>query len=209
MKGKLILLLGVALLFSGGKAFAQDSESGKAEVSLDYSYVAYYPASPFAKWHSLNGGGGSFAYFWLNLIGVKAEFEGYASNTTHFMIPVGVPGVPAGAYNVQGNLFTYMFGPVLQPRKNKFAPYGQVLFGAAHTNLYSNLYTAVGKVGGAPSNNAFAMTAGAGFDIRINKTFYFRPAEFDYLLTNFNNKFIAGNRIQNNFRYLAGITIRF
>ena len=208
MKGKLIGMLCAALLF-GGSAFAQDSDSSKVEVSLDYSFVSFYPASTYAQRHSLNGGGGSFAYFWMDLIGVKADFQGYASNTTKFVVPAGIPNLEPGTYNVQGNLFTYMFGPVIQPRKNKFAPYGQVLFGAAHSNVYSNLFNAAGISGSAPSNNGFAMAAGAGIDIRLNKTFYFRPGEFDYLLTNFNNKFLAGNRIQNNFRYLAGITIRF
>lgn len=208
MKGKLIILLGVTLLL-GGESNAQSSDSKNAEASLDYSFVSFYPASAYANRKSLNGGGGSFAYFWKELIGVKAEFQGYASNTTHFVIPPGVPNVPAGTYNVQGNLFTYLFGPVIQPRKSKIAPYGQILFGAAHTNVYSNLFNAVGKVGATPSNNGFAMAVGGGIDIRINDTFYFRPAQFDFLLTNFNNNYIAGNRIQNNFRYLAGVAIRF
>jgi hypothetical protein len=208
MKGKLIILMGVALLF-GGKASAQDSQPKRAEVSVDYSYVSFYPASSYGNRHSLNGGGGSFAYFWEDLFGVKADFQAYASNTTHFLIPPGIPNVPGGSYSVQGNLFTYLFGPVIQPRKTKFAPYGQVLVGAAHTDVYSNLYTAYGKVGAAPSSNGFSMAAGGGLDIRLNDTFYFRPAQFEYLLTNFNNRNLSGNRIQNNFRYLAGIAIRF
>jgi hypothetical protein len=42
MKGRITFLLGMALLF-GGVAFAQDDAS-KAEVSIDYSLVRFYPA---------------------------------------------------------------------------------------------------------------------------------------------------------------------
>ena len=208
MKGKLIAVLGVALLF-GGSSFAQNSDSKQAEVSLDYSFASVYPVSNIANRHSLNGGGGTFAYFWKDLFGVKADFQGYASNTTHFVVPAGNPNLPPGKYNVQGNLFTYLFGPVIQPRKMKYAPFGQILFGAGHTNVYSNLFKAAGSLGSAPSNNAFSMAVGGGIDIRLTDSIYFRPAEFDYLLTNFTNNYVSGTRIQSNFRYLAGLNFRF
>ena len=205
MKVKTAFLLGLVLFF-GGTAFAQKN----AEVVVDYSFVSFYPASDIANRHSLNGGGGSFAYFWKDLFGVKADFQGYASNTTKFTIPAGTPGLPAGGtFNVQGNLFTYLFGPVIQPRTSKFAPFGQILFGGAHSNLYANLYTADGKIGSAPSNNSFSMAVGGGFDMKITDSIGFRPVEFNYLLTDFVQPGTSNHRVQSNFQYKAGLIFRF
>jgi len=55
----------------------------------------------------------------------------------------------------------------------------------------------------APSSNAFAMAFGGGVDIPVGHAVSIRPAEIDYLLTNFSNRFNNSN--QNNFRYSAGI----
>jgi len=205
MRGKWMCVLGLALAF-GGSALAQD----KAEVSVDYSYSRFNPSSSLADDQNLNGGGGSFAYYWKDLFGVKADFQGYASTTTHFTVPTGNANVPAGTYSVNGNLFTYLFGPVIQPRKAKIAPYGQILFGAAHSNVYSNLFHVSSAAGSAPSNNAFAMAVGGGLDLKLTRHWTLRPVEADYLLTNFNSDFVSGgNRVQNNFRYAAGVTFRF
>jgi hypothetical protein len=212
MKVKVTFLLGLALLF-GGTAFAQSSsssESSRAEAAVDYSFVSFYPASNLANRHSLNGGGGSFAYFWKDLYGVKADFQGYASNTTTFTIPAGNPVVPAGGtFKVQGNLFTYLFGPVIQPRQSKIAPFGQILFGGAHSNLYGDFYNVTGHVGTAPSNNSFSMAVGGGIDFRIKNSIYFRPVEFNYLLTDFVQPTTTNHQVQSNFQYKAGITFRF
>jgi hypothetical protein len=209
MKAKVTFLLGLALLF-GGTAFAQSSDSSRAEVAIDYSFVSFYPASSLANRHSLNGGGGSFAYFWKDLYGLKGDFQGYASNTTHFVIPVGTPGLPAGGtFDVQGNLFTYLFGPVIQPRQSKFAPFGQILFGGAHSNLYGNLRSAAGNIGAAPSNNSFSMAVGGGIDIKIKDSIVFRPVEFNYLLTDFVKPFTTNHQVQSNFQYKAGVAFRF
>jgi hypothetical protein len=43
---------------------------------------------------------------------------------------------------VQGNLFTYMFGPQVKFRTQEFQLFAHVLFGAAHSNVYANLTTA-------------------------------------------------------------------
>jgi hypothetical protein len=56
----------------------------------------------------------------------------------------------------------------------------------------------------APASDAFAMEFGGGFDIPINHTVSFRPAEIGYLLTRFTNP-LTGTNNQNNFRYSAGI----
>jgi hypothetical protein len=110
---------------------------------------------------------------------------------------------------VQGNLFTYLFGPQIGIRTGKIRPFGHVLLGGAHSNVYGNLLKTSGVVfSKAPSGNCFALAFGGGLDIAINHTgtIAFRPAEIDYLYTRFNNSAASG---QNNFQYKAGVVFNF
>ena len=123
---------------------------------------------------------------------------------------------------MSGNLFTYTFGPQVKLRAGRLNPYFQALFGAAHSNVYKNLDTAICVshpiLGGGtcsvtntfknPSNNAFAMVLGGGLDIAITKHFTFRAAEVDYLLTRFSTNLIqTGN--QNGLRVVTGFVFTF
>ena len=199
-----------ALLTIGMTAWAQ--EYPLAEAGVDYSYARYAPSASYTKGHSLNGGGGTFVYNISEYLGLKADLQGYGSNHTEFIIPAGIsPNFPhGGTGNVQGNLFTYLFGPQLKIRVPKIQPFAHLLFGGAHSNVYGNAFKTICQpiVGGCafsktPSGNAFAMAFGGGVDIPIGQHISFRPAEIDYLLTDFSNQF--NNGVQNNFRYSAGI----
>ena len=108
---------------------------------------------------------------------------------------------------MSGNLFTYMFGPQIKKHSGKFQPFGETLFGAAHTNLDANICRLEGGCGsGSGSNNGFAMEYGLGLDIPITQSIQFRPVEMDYLYTHFGSDHIAGaSASQNNFKYVAGI----
>lgn len=202
-------ILVAAILLLAATAFSQ--EFPKAEVGFDYSYARYAPSAPYSKGHSLNGGGGTATYNINSYLGIKMDLQGYGSNHTGFTIPPTAlfPGGVTG--NVQGNLFTYLFGPQIKVRTPKFEPFGQLLFGGAHTNVYGNAFTQLCQpiVGGCavskrPAADAFAMAFGGGIDIPITKVIAIRPAEIDYLLTRFSNPF-SGTNNQNNFRYQAGI----
>lgn len=204
---KAIVLSGV--LLTGIVMWAQ--EFPKVEVGGDYSYVRYAPSAAETKGLSLNGGGGTFVYNINRYLGIKADLQGYGSNTIHW---VGSNGT---VLNAQGNLFTYLFGPQVKFRTPKFQPFAHLLFGGAHSNVYANIAAqcALQPVPGAvcpttskaPSGNAFSMAFGGGVDIPLSKLISFRPAEIDYLLTNFSNQFNGSN--QNNFRYSAGINFNF
>jgi len=192
-------LLGLFLLF-GTTTFAQDTP--KVEVSGNYSYMRFNPQNNNISGlgaFSLNGGGGAFTYFLTNLIGIKAEFEGYGSTTRTF--PGGAP--------VSGNLFTYNVGPEIKFRTPHFEPFAEAMFGGAHSNAYVNICNVGGGCINSPSNNAFDFIIGGGVDIPINKTFAIRAAEADYVLTRFGNSFTGGNNNQSNFRIQAGVVIRF
>jgi len=204
------------LLLLGMSAVAQ--EYPKAELALDYSYMHFAPSQAFTKNKSLNGGGGAFVWNFTDHIGVKMDLQGYGSFTDTFNIPAGTPGLPAGANGrVSGNLFTYLFGPQLKFRRQRFEILTDTLIGAAHSNVYGTAFktlcqpTATGCPGikSSPSNNGWAFLLGGGIDIPINHTVSIRPAQLDYLLTRFGNFFTEANANQNSFRYSAGVVFNF
>jgi hypothetical protein len=53
------------------------------------------------------------------------------------------------------------------------------------------------------SDSAFTMAFGGGLDYNLNRKFAVRVGQFDYLPTRF------GGETQNNFRYSAGVVVRF
>jgi Outer membrane protein beta-barrel domain len=201
------LVLGTTLL-CGLAAWSQ--EFPRAEVGLDYSYARYAPSAPYSKGHSLNGGGGSLVFNLNEYIGIKMDLQGYGSNHTKFNIapnsqfPFGLQG------DVQGNLFTYLFGPQIKVRAHGVQPFVDLLFGGAHSNVYTDAFRSlcpnlgVCSFSSKPASDAFAMAFGGGIDIPLGHVVSFRPAEIDYLLTRFSNPFTGTNN-QNNLRYQVGV----
>ena len=216
MKIRSAILLGIVLLFGAG-AYAQDYP--KVEVTADYSYIHANPQNNnIIGTFSLNGGGGSGAFYFSKYIGIEAEFEGYGSFQHNLVIAGGTPVCPgAGSCLVtaSGNLFTYNVGPIFKYRMHHFEPFAEAMFGGAHSNFYGNLFTACEGVPGclaaskSPSNNAFDFIIGGGIDVPLTKAISIRPVQVDYLLTRFGNGFTGGNNNQSNFRYQAGISFRF
>jgi opacity protein-like surface antigen len=214
MKIKNALIFGIALLF-GTLAFAQDDDH-KVEVTVDYSYVHANPQNNnIIPTFSLNGGGGSGAFYFSKYIGIEGEFEGYGSYTHNITInnTTYCPAPPC-TISAQGNLFTYNVGPILKYRTSHFEPFVETLFGGAHSNFYGNLYKDCSIFGcsvasKSPSNNAFDFLIGGGIDIPVNEHIAIRPAQFEYFLTRFGNDFTHGNNNQSNFRYQAGVQFRF
>jgi hypothetical protein len=191
-----------AILVIGLAAWAQ--EFPKAELGIDYSFTHYEPSARYSQSHNLNGGGGSIVFNLNRYFGIKADLQGYTSGTTTFRIPVGTKILPAGGiFSVQGNLFTYMFGPQIKVRTSRVAPFGELLFGGAHSNVYANLFRSAHLIGASPANNAFAMVFGGGFDVPISGLVSIRPVQVDYMLTRFGNIIVTNN--QNNIRYQAGV----
>jgi hypothetical protein len=199
------MLLGVVIALCL-PALAQ--EYPKKEVAIDYSFVRFNPSIFNSQSRNLNGGGGSFTYNVRKGIGIKAELNGYGSNTAGFVIPAPVVTsrgvIPAGTFSASGNLFSYLFGPQFKVNLGKVSPFAEALWGGAHSNVYANLFKAAGGVASAaPSNNAFAMAYGGGIDVSVTKVVSIRPVQVDYFMSRFGNVFATRN--QNNFRYSAGI----
>jgi hypothetical protein len=212
MKSFAAIKLAVIVLLAATAVWAQ--EFPRFETAFDYSYLRFAPAAAYTQGHSLNGGGGAFKVNITHEIGILMDLQGYGSTSFHFNIPQNrvFPGGVSG--NAQGNLFTYVFGPQIKVRAHGVHPFAQVLFGAAHANLYGNAFRQICQpVAGAcasskaPADDAFAMTVGGGADIPVGHVVSIRPAEIDWLLTRFTNQFANSN--QNNFRYSAGIVFSF
>jgi len=192
VKTKLVLLLGFVFLL-GMTAFAQ--EYPKIEVPVGFSFINVHPNQPVITSFNVFGGGGGFVYNFSPLFGIKADLMGYTQGSGQKLVQDG-----QFLGNVSGNLFTYMFGPQIKKHSGKFQPFGEALFGAAHTNLDANICKLEGGCGsGNGSNNGFAMEYGVGLDIPITKTIQLRPVEVDYLYTHFGSNHIAGaSASQNN-----------
>jgi opacity protein-like surface antigen len=210
MSIKRAILFGAVLLTSIS-ALAQ-----RADVFGEYSYLHFSPTIGGLSSTSLNGGGGGADLYFLKLFGIKADFMGYSSTTftRTYNTPVIIPGkgtIPAGTYTTQGNMFTYLFGPVLRIPLPIVKPFGEVLFGGSDTNAYVNLAKDIDSAGGSisvPSQHPFTMAAGGGVDVSVSHHVAIRLAEFDYVLTRYTNPLTSTNN-QNNFRYAGGVVLKF
>jgi len=212
MRSGIASVVGSILLFATAAA-AQDYS--KVEIPLTYSYMRFNPEdSHIVSSFSLNGGGGGVVYYLNHALGIEAEFNGYGSLTKTFLFPpIANSPCPLGCIvTANGNLFTYNVGPILKYHTPHFEPFLEGLFGGAHSNTYQNLQKACQAACTAtnnPSNNAFDFIIGGGIDIPLARSIAIRPAQFDFVLTRFGNGFTAGNQNQSNFRYQAGVVIRF
>jgi opacity protein-like surface antigen len=182
-----VCLLGFASLFA---LSTQAQEERKTiDVFAGYSYVRANPATSGISGFNLNGGSASVAYNVNNWLSGVADFGGYTNSN--------ILSTRNG-----GTLSTYLFGPRVSYRHfNRITPFGEVLFGVAHTG------TAL--LGTGNSQNAIAMTVGGGVDYRLNGHFSLRPAQVDYLLTRFNEFNNTSTQTQNNLRVSTGIVFRF
>jgi hypothetical protein len=200
------------ILLACTSASAQD----RFEIYGVYSYLHFSPTITGVQSRSFNGGGGGATLYFLKIFGLKADFMGYGSTsfTQTYNSPVIIPGrgsIPAGTYTSQGDMFTYLFGPVLRIPTPLIKPFGEVLFGGSYTNAYVNLSKQIDQAGGTittPSQHPFTMAAGGGVDLSVSHRVAIRLGEFDYILTRYTNPLTSTNN-QNNFRYCGGVILKF
>jgi opacity protein-like surface antigen len=203
---KKVLLIEFFLLVLGGAAYAQHL----GELSANYSYMHYVPVDNLPA-TNLNGGGGAGVLYFAGFLGIKAEFQGYASQNVTFTFPPGSVRCPSGCSGrAEANLFTGNVGPTIKIRIKGFQPFFEGLVGGAHTDFYQNVHkNCVGCIFGSPGDWAFDLVLGGGIDFKVTSHLAVRPIEADYFLTRFINNITTGNNNQNNFRYQAGLVFEF
>ena len=181
----------------------------KIEWFLGYSFWRAMPTAMSNRMGYLHGGSTSVAYNFNRYVGLVADFGGYDNSRLTLFTPTGSRTVDSN-----GSAYTYAFGPRFSYRRyERFTPFVQALFGAAHASSVT-----VSGCAGDPSctplgsENAFATMLGAGFDIKISHHIALRLFEGDFLLTHFNNPVSTGGQVegwQKNVRFSTGIVFRF
>ncbi|HWB85994.1 MAG TPA: outer membrane beta-barrel protein [Bryobacteraceae bacterium] len=188
-------------------AAAQDLP--RYETFLGYTYVRVNSATDVPAF-SANGGSGQFAY----------NFNKWISG----VVDVGaVHNGNINGFHLDSTLTNFLAGPRVAYRKSsRITPYIQVLFGGVYaaTSTRIDLTDAIAVppifIPGAgnlvqatsarisTSQTAFAMTAGGGLDIKINKHVSFRPIGLDYYMTRLQNLRTFDDNNQHNLRYTTG-----
>jgi hypothetical protein len=187
------------------------------EGFLGYNFVRFNPNSGFFPSFNANGGGGQFVYNVNRWLGGVFDMGAVTRGTL-------------SGFNVDTTVINFVAGPrITMHNHSRFTPFAQVLFGGAYGTTSARLLALplnTGIPGLLPpglildpnlpvstrltaSNTGFAMMAGGGLDIKINKHMSFRPVGADYYLTRVPS-FLTGNTSnRNNFRYSAGVNFLF
>jgi hypothetical protein len=187
---------------------AQSTSQGypRFEVPVDFSFVNVHPDLPIITSFNVFGGGLGGVYNVTPLIGIKADFQFYTQGTG-VRNQLEKEGYPPG--QLSANFVTYMFGPQFKYHKGRYQPFGEALFGAAHSNEFAQILADEGNTNASSTNNAFAMEFGGGLDIPITAIIQARPVEVDYLYTRFGVNGTNYTGSQNNFKYSAGVNFTF
>src|SRR6266481_8822629 len=165
----------VAFLTSGAVLSAQEG-TPRYEVGLNYSWLHVNSANQDRQ-RTGNGGSGSFAYNINNVVGLVADFGGYANT------------------RINDRLLTYMFGPRFNWRHSRLTPYVQFLFGGGY--VWNTPISGV-----SVTQNAFATAAGGGLDYNLTKRVSIKPIQVEYVMTQIPATNGFGSH-QNDVRYSA------
>jgi hypothetical protein len=176
-----VLALAAVLPF---QALAQDAP--RAEVFGGFQYFRANTGVDVANFDhfNLNGWDASLSGYFNRFVGVTADFSG-AYGSPEF---AGIP--------IHTKLHTFMFGPVLRlPNPTHLTPFVHALGGGVHTSVDAE--------GISSGNTSAAWAVGGGVDLNIAPILSVRLGQVDYLQTR------TGGDSQNNFRYSAGVVLRF
>jgi opacity protein-like surface antigen len=184
---KLVGLAVIALALAV-PAMAQD-ETPRFEAFAGYSFL-HSNDSIFgtAYTYNFNGGSGQVAYNFTNMFSVVGDFGGYTTDS-----------YSNGAL-LNTNVISYLVGPRVSFRSfgSRIVPFAQFLVGGARiANSITNP---------AVSDNEFALAVGGGVDYKLTHYIWIRPIQAEYFLTKFTD---GDNDRQNNFRYSAGVVLKF
>ena len=182
---RFVCLLGLVCL-SGVSAAAQGNSGTVVDIFAGYSFVHTEPGAQLSTFNA-NGGVASAALNFSNWFAGVVEVGGVHASRI------------SGA-DVDATAETVMAGPkIMLFHRSKFTPFGQALFGFIHMNPgYSQQLI---------THNTFAAAPGVGLDWNATRHLGIRLAQVDYLFTRM--RATAGQVNWNNFRYSAGVVVRF
>ena len=207
-KGRTVV---VALLLSAVMASASDVE--QYETFLGFSFVRFKPHSGLLPSFNSHGGDGQFVYNLNSYIGAVVD----------------VGAVTKGELNhrsVDSTVVTFVAGPRFKYHgESRFQPFVEMLFGGAYSTASTPLSLPSSAAADLPasmlvnpnsvsarlvlSRTGFAMFAGGGLDIKVNKHIAFRPIGADYYSTRLPGPLTGNPQNVGNFRYSAGINFLF
>jgi hypothetical protein len=176
--------LGLILLATALPGTAQKASTLEAYGGYDYVRYNATPREtgvPLSESFNANGASGQISYSPNTWLSLLGELSGYALARRE----LGTT-----------HQISYLFGPRIKMRRGKVTPFVQVL--AGRTWLEDGITFG--------STTVFAMTVGGGIDIGVSRHISIRPAQAEYFLTALSD---GNTNRQNNFRFSAGVVLRF
>ena len=180
----------------------------RVELFLGYSYFRGMPTYASGnRMVGLNGGTASLAFNLNRYLGLVADFGGYRDTKLNLTGPGANPARDADS---SGSVFTYLAGPRLSFRQSeRVTPFVQALFGGVHASPVT-LSGCTGNVcTPLPSQSAFAMTAGGGVDVKVQRHLALRLIQAEYMMTRFADVTTGESNTQNDLRLSSGLVFRF
>jgi opacity protein-like surface antigen len=179
----------------------------RAELFLGYSYIRGVPTlSPGNRMDYLNGGSTSIAFNLNRTLGLVGDFGGYDASELQL---TGAGANPARVADASGTAYTFMAGPRLSFRHDRITPFVQVLFGGVHASQVTLSNCTGALCTPLASENAFAMTAGGGLDLKIHRHIAIRIVQAEYLMTRFGDPTTGIRESQNDIRLSSGLVFGF
>jgi OmpA family len=184
-----------------------DSYTPRVELFMGYSYLRAVPAlAARNRLEWLNGGSTSVAFNLNRYLGLVGDFGGF--NETRLLLVSGNPPIVTGPFQPvdSGSVFTFLGGPRLSFRSHeRFTPFVQALFGDILATQEMRCPSCTPSL---PTQNAFALTAGGGLDIKLHHHLAIRVIQAEYMMTRFEN-FSGKTAAQNDMRLSSGLVFRF
>jgi outer membrane protein OmpA-like peptidoglycan-associated protein len=182
-------MVGVSAALGQSKPQFKHLDVPRFDVSIGYNNIRANAPPGDCNCFNMNGGYVSGALHFTNWIALAGEFTGGSSSN---ISPLG-----------QGlTLTTFTAGPRATYVWRRFIPFGEALVGGAHgSDSYFPSSTS-----SSSSATSFAVSAGGGLDIKLDKRFSVRALDMQYLRTTFPN---GTNNEQNHLMIGAGLVVNF
>jgi len=141
----------------------------------------------------------------VNEHGVSGSIAGNVNRWLGLVADIGYEKVKDAPPSASAYMTTFLFGPRFSKRGDRWTPFGQALFGAAHVHSTNSAPSGGSFFNSTFQRNGFATALGGGADLTLNKRLAWRVVQGEYLLTKFHDGF---DNAQHNLRLSTGLVIR-